>query len=83
MVQQRVFDDGVELRLDHAECTQPGRQSQPGVRPQARYWPVFVGTALFFGFAWSITLLTYLLPPALRINMNNHKNHNNQILNNH
>ncbi|RVT88708.1 4Fe-4S binding protein [Inhella crocodyli] len=40
------------------------RQSQPGVRPQARYWPVFVGTALFFGFAWSITLLTYLLPPA-------------------
>lgn len=40
------------------------RQAQPGVRPQARYWPVFVGTAMLFGFAWSITLLTYLLPPA-------------------
>ena len=33
-------------------------------RPDARWWPVFGGLCALFGFAWAITLLTYLLPPA-------------------
>ena len=30
-----------------------------------RWWPVFLVACLVFGFAWAITLLTYLLPPAM------------------
>ena len=30
----------------------------------ARWWPIFVVSCLLLGFLWSITLLTYLLPPA-------------------
>ncbi|MBB5204971.1 polyferredoxin [Inhella inkyongensis] len=39
------------------------RERVPGPPPQRIYWLAFGGTALFFGFVWSITLLTYLLPP--------------------
>ncbi|WP_353396002.1 4Fe-4S binding protein [Hydrogenophaga sp. 5NK40-0174] len=34
------------------------------VEPSAKWWPVFFMLCLMFGFAWAITLLTYLLPPA-------------------
>lgn len=33
-------------------------------QPNARWWPVFALSCLLMGFLWSITLLTYLLPPA-------------------
>ncbi|HQY08411.1 MAG TPA: 4Fe-4S binding protein, partial [Burkholderiaceae bacterium] len=32
--------------------------------PQRRWWPLFLLGCLAFGFLWSITLLSYLLPPA-------------------
>ena len=35
-----------------------------GIRPSARWWPVYGALCLVFGFAWAITLLTYLLPPT-------------------
>ena len=35
-----------------------------GLKPDWRWWPVFVLLCLTMGFAWAITLLTYLLPPA-------------------
>jgi ferredoxin-type protein NapH len=35
-----------------------------GAKPSAKWWPVFGALCLLFGFAWAITLLTYLLPPA-------------------
>jgi ferredoxin-type protein NapH len=35
-----------------------------GRTPDKRWWPVFAGLCLVFGFLWAITLLTYLLPPA-------------------
>ncbi|WP_088280845.1 4Fe-4S binding protein [Ideonella sp. A 288] len=35
----------------------------PGITPQKRWWPVFALSCLILGFAWSITLVTYLLPP--------------------
>ena len=35
-----------------------------GVKPSARWWPVFFVLCLVFGFLWAITLLSYLLPPA-------------------
>ena len=38
-------------------------QTTPGPAPRRIYWLWFTLTALAFGFAWSITLLTYLLPP--------------------
>ena len=37
---------------------------RPGRTADKRWWPVFLAACLFFGFAWAITLLTYLLPPA-------------------
>ncbi|MBT9550190.1 MAG: 4Fe-4S binding protein [Hydrogenophaga sp.] len=40
------------------------RTTRAGVKPSARWWPVFGGLCLAFGFMWAITLLTYLLPPA-------------------
>lgn len=33
--------------------------------PSARWWPVFGLLCLGFGFMWAITLLSYLLPPAM------------------
>jgi polyferredoxin len=41
------------------------RTRRANVQPSARWWPVFGVLCLFFGFLWAITLLTYLLPPAL------------------
>ena len=38
---------------------------RPGRTADKRWWPVFLAACLFFGFAWAITLLTYLLPPAM------------------
>jgi ferredoxin-type protein NapH len=35
-----------------------------GRRPDPRWWPVFVLSCVVSGFAWAVTLLTYLLPPA-------------------
>lgn len=32
--------------------------------PNARWWPLFAFSCALMGFLWSITLLTYLLPPA-------------------
>ena len=32
--------------------------------PNARWWPVFALSCILMGFLWSVTLLTYLLPPA-------------------
>lgn len=36
-----------------------------GVKPTARWWPIFGTLCLGFGFVWAITLLTYLLPPTM------------------
>ena len=38
---------------------------RPGRTVDKRWWPVFIAACLFFGFAWAITLLTYLLPPSM------------------
>jgi polyferredoxin len=35
-----------------------------GITPQRRWWPVFALSCALLGFAWAITALTYLLPPA-------------------
>lgn len=37
----------------------------PGRVPRALWWPGFVLGCAVFGFVWTITLLTYLLPPSL------------------
>lgn len=42
-----------------------GPVPRPGVTPAARWWPVFGLACLLAGFAWAITLLTYLLPPRV------------------
>jgi len=36
-----------------------------GATPQARWWPLFGLSCALMGFVWAITLLTYLLPPAV------------------
>lgn len=33
------------------------------VQPRKAWWPVFLALSLLLGFAWAITLLSYLLPP--------------------
>lgn len=33
-------------------------------QPNARWWPIFGLSCVLMGFLWSVTLLTYLLPPA-------------------
>ncbi len=38
---------------------------RPGRTADKRWWPVFIAACLVFGFLWAITLLTYLLPPAM------------------
>ena len=38
---------------------------RPGRSADKRWWPVFLAACLIFGFMWAITLLTYLLPPAI------------------
>ena len=38
---------------------------RPGRSADKRWWPVFLAACLVFGFMWAITLLTYLLPPAM------------------
>lgn len=35
------------------------------VQPNARWWPLFALSCAIMGFLWAITLLTYLLPPAV------------------
>ena len=35
-----------------------------GIEPAKRWWPLFALSCVIMGFAWAITLLTYLLPPA-------------------
>ena len=40
------------------------RTLRAGVKPSARWWPVFFTLCAVFGFLWAITLLSYLLPPA-------------------
>jgi len=36
-----------------------------GAAPDARWWPLFGLSCALMGFVWAITLLTYLLPPAV------------------
>lgn len=43
---------------DAAPTVRGGRQAQ------RRWWPVWVLSCLAFGLLWSVTLLTYLLPPG-------------------
>lgn len=45
---------------DRSTTPHAGRQTQPWL-----YWPIFLLCCLVFGFAWAITLLTYLLPPSV------------------
>jgi len=40
------------------------RTPRAGRTPDGRWWPVFGLSCAIAGFAWAITLLTYLLPPA-------------------
>jgi len=41
------------------------RTERAGTTPSVRWWPVFFALCLIFGFTWAITLLSYLLPPAM------------------
>jgi polyferredoxin len=36
-----------------------------GRQPDRRWWPLFLLACVLAGFTWAITLLTYLLPPAV------------------
>ncbi|MGQ0709832.1 MAG: 4Fe-4S binding protein [Rhodoferax sp.] len=36
-----------------------------GRRPDKRWWPLFFACAVFLALVWALTLLSYLLPPAL------------------
>ncbi len=40
------------------------RIKRSGREPNARWWPVFGLSCLLMGALWSVTLLSYLLPPA-------------------
>lgn len=42
----------------------PKATPRHGLTPDRRWWPVFVLLCMLMGFAWAITLLTYVLPPA-------------------
>lgn len=39
--------------------------SRANTKPNARWWPLFALSCATMGFLWAITLLTYLLPPAV------------------
>ena len=61
---------GVEMlnNLLHRACGkfsiwEKSRTPRAGRQPQARWWPLFLLSCALMGFLWSITLLTYLLPP--------------------
>ncbi len=41
------------------------RTPRAGAVPDARWWPLFALSCALMGFVWAITLLTYLLPPAM------------------
>lgn len=41
------------------------RTPTSGRAPDGRLWPVFLLSCALMGFTWSITLLTYLLPPTM------------------
>lgn len=41
------------------------RTPRAGAEPDARWWPLFGLSCTLMGFIWAITLLTYLLPPAV------------------
>ncbi len=42
----------------------PERQPDgSALKPDPKFWPVTLITALFLAFVWALTLLTYLLPP--------------------
>lgn len=41
------------------------RTERAGTTPRRRWWPVFFLLCAVFGFTWAITLLSYLLPPAM------------------
>jgi polyferredoxin len=42
----------------------PQQQSDGSIiRPQAKYWLATISAVLLFAFVWSVSLLTYLLPP--------------------
>jgi len=38
--------------------------ARANTQPNARWWPIFALSCVLMGFLWSVTLLTYLLPPA-------------------
>ena len=38
---------------------------RPGAAPHAGWWPLFGVSCALMGFVWTITLLTYLLPPTV------------------
>lgn len=40
------------------------RTARANVVPNAHWWPIFGLSCILMGFLWSITLLTYLLPPS-------------------
>lgn len=40
------------------------RTARANVVPNAHWWPIFGVSCILMGFLWSITLLTYLLPPG-------------------
>jgi polyferredoxin len=42
-----------------------GTTPRANVQPNARWWPLFSLSCAIIGFLWAITLLTYLLPPAV------------------
>lgn len=41
------------------------KRASGSVVPRRRWWPVFGALCLLLGFTWAVTLLSYLLPPAV------------------
>ena len=41
----------------------PQQSDRSIIRPQAKYWLVTISAVLLFALIWSVSLLTYLLPP--------------------
>jgi hypothetical protein len=50
-------------RLRRLSLWDAGATPIGGRQPQRRWWPVWAASCVAFGGLWSVTLLTYLLPP--------------------
>ena len=59
-----LLNDLLHRAIGKLSLWDPRTTPRGGRVPQRRWWPVFGLACLILGFTWSITALTYLLPPA-------------------